>query len=174
MQRQVGQRLAQDAQQTQILHQHGVRPQIGGAPRQIHRLRYLAVAHKGVHRDIHLAAADVAVAHGLGKFFFGKIVCTAARVIRAEAQINRVRPVLHRRDDGVGTSGGRKQFQHSFLDPFAAEKAGAGALFFRLGKLPVIQGTLYKTIPPVSTARRPPEGLETARIGAGKKISEKF
>ena len=148
VQRQVRQRLVQHTQQSQILHQHGVRPQLGGAPGKVHRLRHLPVAHKGVHRYVHLAAPDAAIAHGLGKFLIREIIRAPTGVVGPEAQINRVRPVLHRRDDGVGTSGGRKQFQHSFPDLYARKRPDQ-QLRIHLK----IQGTLYKIISGVSTAR---------------------
>ena len=74
---------------------------------------HLAVAHEGVERDVDLAAADVTVAHGLGKRFPCEIIGAPARVESvAKAHIHRVRPVLHRRDDGVEVARGRQQFQH--------------------------------------------------------------
>ena len=114
MQRQIRHGLTQQAHQTEVLHEQGVRPILRRLAREIERAIQLAVGHERVHRDIDLAAANVAIAHGLDELFLCEIIGSAPRVVRAEAEINRVRPVLHRRDDGVGTARGRKQFQHSY------------------------------------------------------------
>jgi hypothetical protein len=60
---------------------------------------HLPVRHEGVEGDVHLAAPDPAVAHGLGKFLVGKILGSAAGVIVPEAHIYGVGTVLYGGDD---------------------------------------------------------------------------
>ena len=113
VQRNVRQSGAQHAREAQILHKDRVRPGVRRLLRERGGGVHLAVAHEGVERDIDLAAADVTVAHGLGKRLPCEIIGAPARVESvAKAHIHRVRPVLHRRDDGVEVARGRQQFQH--------------------------------------------------------------
>ena len=121
VQRQIRHRLTQQAHQAEILHEQRVRPVFRRLAREVQRTVELPVGDERVHRDIDLAAADVAIAHGLDELFLCEIIGSAPRVVRAEAEINRVRPVLHRRDDGVGTARGRKQFQHSYPRSFCPD-----------------------------------------------------
>ena len=113
VQRNVRQGGAQHAREAQILHEDRVRPGVRRLLRERGGSVHLAVAHEGVERDVDLAAADVAVAHGLGKRLPCEIIGAPARVEPvAKAHIHRVRPVLHRRDDGIEVARGRQQFQH--------------------------------------------------------------
>ena len=113
VQRNVRQSGAQDARETQILHKDRVRPGVRRLLRERGGSVHLAVAHEGVERDVDLAAADVAVAHGLGKRLLCEIIGAPARVEPvAKAHIHRVRPVLHRRNDGIEVARRRQQFQH--------------------------------------------------------------
>ena len=113
VQRNVRQGGAQHARESQILHKDRVRPSVRRLLRERGGSVHLAVAHEGVERDVDLAAADVAVAHGLGKRLLCEIIGAPARVEPvAKAHIHRVRPVLHRRDDGIEVARRCQQFQH--------------------------------------------------------------
>ena len=113
VQRNVRQSGAQHACEAQILHKDRVRPGVRRLLRERGGGVHLAVAHEGVERDVDLAAADVAVAHGLGKRLLCEIIGAPARVEPvAKAHIHRVRPVLHRRNDGIEVTRRRQQFQH--------------------------------------------------------------
>ena len=105
--RDVGQGAADHGRKAQILNENGVRPLVGHESRRIQRGLHLPVADQGVQRDIDLAAADAAVARGLAELLFGKVFRTAAGVEAAQAQIDRVRAVLHGGDDGFRGTGGR-------------------------------------------------------------------
>ena len=107
VQRNVRHGVAQHAHQAEILHDNRIRAVVRRLARQIGSGCHLPVAHEGVERDIDLAAADVAVAHRLGKLILCEIVRAAARVVRAKAHVNRVGAVLHRGNHGVRRSGGR-------------------------------------------------------------------
>ena len=112
VQRQIGHGLAQRAHKTEILDDQPVRAERGGKLRLGDGLFHLAVAHERIERDIDLAAADAAIAHGLLKFFFGKILGSAAGVEVAHAEIDRVRAVLYGGNDGFRRAGGGEQLCH--------------------------------------------------------------
>ena len=112
MQRNVRKCRPQHLDESQVLDDDPVRPEIGGKPGGSERVLYLAVVDEGIERDIDLAATDPAVAHGLLKLFGVEVFRAAASVEALEAQIYRVRSVLHGGDDRLRRSGGGKQFDH--------------------------------------------------------------
>ena len=139
VQRDVRQILADGGGETQILHEDRVRSGVTRELRGLERRLDLPVAHEGVERDVDLAAADAAIAHGLLKFFLGKVFGSAAGVEIAHAEIDRVGAVLYGGNDGFRRAGGGKQFCHGF-------SFGAEDRLFRIKSIK-IQNTLYHKSP---------------------------
>ncbi len=115
--RDVRQGLSDRLDQSQILDDNAVSPQIGGEAGRTHGALDLPVVDEGVERHIDLAAADAAVAHSFFKFFVGKVFGAAPGVEIAHAEIYGVRSILHGGDNGLGRAGRRKQLDHLFA-PF--------------------------------------------------------
>ena len=113
VQRDIRQSITQHARKPQILHEDRVRSGVRRLLRERGGGLHLAVTHEGVERDVDLAAADMAVAHRFCKRLPCEIIRAPARVEPvAKAHIHRVRPVLHRRDDGIEVARRCQQFQH--------------------------------------------------------------
>ena len=112
MQGNIRQCLPDRGHEAEILYNYPVRAASRREARVLHGRAYLSVVHERVERDVHLAAAHMAVTNGLLKFLICKILCAAAGIEVAKAHIYRVRAVLHSGDDRFRRSGGRKKFEH--------------------------------------------------------------
>ena len=114
VQRDVRQGAADHRGEAQILQDQPVHADGVGQAGRLQRGVHLPVVDEGVERQVDLAAADMAVAHGLFQLFLVEVFGSAAGVEVAHAEIHGVRAVLHGGDDGLGRARGRKQFDHSF------------------------------------------------------------
>ena len=109
----VRQSAAYGADKAQILHNQPVCPCGRGKPRIVHSGLHLPVVDQGVEGDVYLAAADMAVAHGLFKFLVCEVFRAPAGVEIAHAQVHGVGAVLHSSDYGLRRARGREQLYHS-------------------------------------------------------------
>ena len=112
---QIRSRPAHQIQYAQILHQHRVRPCVGGKAHLLRRAGQLRVREQRVQGQIDLDAPDVTVFHRLGELFRGEIFCVAPGIIITKAQIDRPRAALNGGGDRLPGPGRRQQFQHDYF-----------------------------------------------------------
>ena len=106
-------RRAGDGYEAQVLGDYRVRAEIRHAAREGRRGGGLPVGDERVELGVDAAAADAAVAHGLGQ----RVLRKAADAPAAEAYIDRVSPALHRGYDGLGAPGESQNFHVSLPIP---------------------------------------------------------
>ena len=114
MKRDIRKRFMDHAGQAEILDQDRIRALVRGKPRRSQRGRHFPVIDQGVQRHIDAAGAKVAIAYRLLKFFRCKVMCTPSGIKIPKAEIDRIRAVLHRCNDGFRGSCRGKQFHHDY------------------------------------------------------------
>ena len=101
VQRDIRQRLTYRIGKAEILNNDRVRAELRCEARALHSLRNLTVVDQGIERDIHLAAADAAIAHRALELLIREVLRAAAGVEVAKPHIYSVRTVLHGGDNGL-------------------------------------------------------------------------
>ena len=101
VQRDIWQRLTDGVGKAEILNDDPVRAELGRKARALHGLSDLTVVDQGIERDIHLAAADAAIAHRALELLIREVLRAAAGVEVAKPHIYSVRTVLHGGDNGL-------------------------------------------------------------------------
>ena len=101
MQRDIRQRLTYRVGKAEILNDDPVCPKLRRKARTLHGLRDLAVVDQSIERDIHLAAADAAIAHRAFELLIREVLRAAAGIEVAKPHIYSVRTVLHGGDNGL-------------------------------------------------------------------------
>ena len=101
VQRDIRQRLTYRIGKAEILNNDPVRAELRCKARALHSLRDLTVVDQGIERDIHLAAADAAIAHRALELLIREVLRAAAGVEVAKPHIYSVRTVLHGGDNGL-------------------------------------------------------------------------
>ena len=115
MQGKIRQLFVNPPSQSQILHNQGIHPRPIQESGVFHRLFHFLIENQGVHGHEHLHASGVGVVQGLLHPFIVKISRIHPGVEQAAAHIDGIRPVLHRRNQRLHTSGRNQQLRFSSL-----------------------------------------------------------
>ena len=108
----VGGDLAAQLGHAQILNDKGVHPRLSGGADQFPDAFQLPVGDQSVQSQVHLHAPDVAIAQSLRQCINGEVFGTLPGVEFSHAQIDGIRPVLHRGAQRIHRPRGGQQFQH--------------------------------------------------------------
>ena len=109
--RQVRESPAKQIKQSQILDQHCVYPQTGGASGRFQGAGKLPVGQENIQSQENPDAPNVAVCQGLSKFLLGEVLRTSPGVEAAPAQIYGIRPAFNGCLQGFWGTGGSQQFR---------------------------------------------------------------
>ena len=107
MQRHLRGDLAAQGRHTQILYDEGVHAAFYGKADDLRRPGHLPIRDKGIQSQMHLDAAHMTIAHGVGQLLWAEILRALSGIKGAAAQIDRVGAVLYRGTQGVHGAGGR-------------------------------------------------------------------
>ena len=109
----LGRDLAAQLHHAQVLDDEGVHARLGGSPDQLPDRLNFPVRHQGVQGQMDLHPPHVAIAQSLLQGVNGKVFGALAGVKRPHAQIDSIRPILHRCPQRIHRPRRGQQFQHS-------------------------------------------------------------
>ena len=106
VERQVGHRLMGDTRDAEVLHEHGVGARLVEEAQVVPEGLHFLICHDRVDRHVDGDLSQVCEVDGLAQRLAVEVTCIGARAEGIARQVNRIRAVLHRRNECLAAAGG--------------------------------------------------------------------